>query len=155
MRTEENSEDAWFILPAAGDDAFDWQKFTVEVLGPPEYEPSPDTTSRVSPFADGLFRVELAIPDTYPAAPPAIKFVTKLFHPLVNLEDGRLCSEFMTSQWVAGYGLRDVLVIVRRMLAQPHLNNDLCVNTEAKELLGNLEKFDALVRDYTTKYAPS
>jgi ubiquitin-protein ligase len=152
---EENAEDAWFILPAAGDESFDWRKFTVEVLGPLEYDPSPDAAPRPSPFSEGLFRVELSVPDAFPSAPPAIKFVTKLFHPLVNLDDGRLCADFMTSQWNStGFGLRDVLVIVRRMLAQPHLNNDLCVNIAAKELLGDIDKFDSHVKDFTAKYAP-
>ena len=60
LRVEENAEDAWFILPAAGDESFDWRKFTVEVLGPLEYDPSPDAAPRASPFSEGLFRVELS-----------------------------------------------------------------------------------------------
>jgi len=154
MRDEESRDGAWFILPVAGDETFAWASFTAEILGPDEYDPSPDAAPRASPFKDGLFRLAFAVPEGFPAAAPAVTFKTKLFHPLVNEEDGRLCNEFMASQWPAAGGtLRDALVIARRMLAQPHLNNDMCVNTAAKEMLGDLNAYDAKVKAYTEKYA--
>ena len=36
-----------------------------------------------SPFAGGIFRLEIKIPGTYPFHPPKMKFTTRLWHPNV------------------------------------------------------------------------
>ncbi len=62
LRTEENQADAWFVLPTA--DQSDWFRFRVEIMGPPMYDPTPeaDGTPRASPYAEGLFPVDLHFP---------------------------------------------------------------------------------------------
>lgn len=37
-----------------------------------------------SPFAGGLFEVDILIPRDYPFAPPTMKFTTRLWHPNVS-----------------------------------------------------------------------
>lgn len=100
-----------------------------------------------------MFRVALKLSDSYPAEAPDVRFTTRLWHPLVNEADGRLCVDFLKSQWTPTLGVRDVLVALRRMLAQPHLNNELSVNTNAKEELSDLARFDAHARAEVAKYA--
>lgn len=153
LREEEAREDAWFILPPAEDEDVNWMAFSVEIEGPKEYDPSPSGEPRASPYAEGLFRVALKLSDSYPAEAPDVRFTTRLWHPLVNEADGRLCVDFLKSQWTPTLGVRDVLVALRRMLAQPHLNNELSVNTSAKEELSDLARFDAHARAEVAKYA--
>ncbi len=105
--------------------------------------------------------MQLAFPDAFPAAPPAVKFDVPVWHPLVSADaahSGKLCEDYMKEQWAlfkppAAPGVRDVLVILRRLLAQPHVNNDLHVNSEAKEELKDLDRFDAHAKAWTEKHA--
>jgi peroxin-4 len=39
-----------------------------------------------SPFADGEFEVHIKIPESYPLAPPALTFKTKIFHPNIHFK---------------------------------------------------------------------
>ncbi len=153
LREEEAREDAWFILPAAEDEEVRWLDFSVEVEGPAEYDPSPAEAARPSPYAEGLFRVSLKMTESFPSDAPEVKFLTRVWHPLVNEQDGRLCSEYLKSQWTPVMGIRDVLLIIRRMLAQPHLNNEMSVNSAAKEELKELDRFDAHAKSDVAKFA--
>ena len=37
-----------------------------------------------SPYEGGTFHVSLIVPEQYPLSPPAVKFVTKVFHPNIH-----------------------------------------------------------------------
>lgn len=39
---------------------------------------------------DGVFRLELFLPEEYPMAPPKVRFLTKIYHPNIGI-------------WVDGY----------------------------------------------------
>lgn len=41
-----------------------------------------------TPFEGGTFRLLIQVPDTYPLAPPAVCFATKIFHPNVHFKVG-------------------------------------------------------------------
>ena len=59
-----------------------WQKSDSNVL---ELEASiigPDDT----PYENGVFRLEIRIPDRYPFEPPNVTFQTKIYHP--NIDTG-------------------------------------------------------------------
>ena len=35
-------------------------------------------------FVDGVFRLELFLPEEYPMAPPKVRFLTKIYHPNIG-----------------------------------------------------------------------
>lgn len=39
-------------------------------------------------YLDGIFRLELFLPEEYPMAPPKVRFLTKIYHP--NIGNGLL-----------------------------------------------------------------
>ncbi|EJC98589.1 UBC-like protein [Fomitiporia mediterranea MF3/22] len=41
-------------------------------------------------YADSILKFRIRFPFTYPARPPAVTFVTDVFHPLISQEDGTL-----------------------------------------------------------------
>ena len=41
-----------------------------------------------SPYADGIFFLELLFPQEYPREPPRISFLTPIYHPNVNANNG-------------------------------------------------------------------
>ena len=47
----------------------------------------PDT-----PYENGEFKVDIQLPDTYPFAPPKMKFSTKVWHP--NISSQTVCISF-------------------------------------------------------------
>lgn len=57
------------------------------ILGPPE-----------TPFAGGVFYLEIWFPVDYPFKAPKIKFKTKIYHPNIN-SDGAICLDILKEQW--------------------------------------------------------
>ena len=41
-------------------------------------------------YINSTIKFQIIIPKTYPSNPPSVNFITKLYHPLINLETGEL-----------------------------------------------------------------
>lgn len=143
LRAEEESEDSWFTLPYAGDEDVDWSRFEVTICGP----------AAPSPYAAGMFRVRVSLPDDYPRAPPAVEFLTRVWHPNIHLESGRPCVDLLREAWKPGAStLRDLLLTLRELLAAPNPADS--VNPEAaREMLEDRAAFDAHAEAEVKKYA--
>lgn len=105
------------------DDAeVNWMDFEVDIFGPEYYITNPKGTDekRPSPYRDGMFKIRITLENNYPQVAPKIQFSTKCWHPNINWEDGKVCTDFLTEGWKSTMGLRDVLVSVRNLLAQPN-----------------------------------
>jgi len=65
--------------------------FDVTIQGP-DGSPFQSTSVNFSPKAfalsdacvDGVFRLELFLPEEYPMAPPKVRFLTKIYHPNIG-----------------------------------------------------------------------
>jgi len=128
----------WASAEPKGDDLFSWE---VSVAGPPS-----------SPYEGGLFNLEMKMPANYPFAPPAIKFVTKIYHPSVATESGDICQDILKESWKPTMNIRMVLEIIRHMLAEP--NTDSPLEPSISELLqNNPEEFAKKAKEFTEKFA--
>ncbi|CAE7553979.1 ube2s-b [Symbiodinium sp. KB8] len=159
LRAEEESDDGWFVLPLADDPGVDWMDFVVEICGPENYLANPkegESGDRPSPYSEGMFQIHIVIGKNYPSAPPKINFATRVFHPAIDQKEGKICSDFLDDAWKPGMGIRDVLVMVRNLLADPHgaAAGGSAVNQEAvKAISDGLDTFEAKVAEEVSKYA--
>ena len=86
-----------------------------------------------TPFEDGTFKLTLEFSDRYPHRPPVVKFLSKMFHPNIFEEDGRVGLDILkNSKWSPALNVSAVLVSIQSLLSDP--NPDRVAN----ELAGRL-----------------
>jgi ubiquitin-protein ligase len=120
-----------------------------------------------TPYAAGVWTVDLAFPENYPFKAPTVKFRTEIKHPNVKTDTGEVCPEVprgvrrlrpphaidtMPAQvffpnWSPTMNVRLVLSNVREVLKNPVVETPL--EAELAELYANdRPKFDKLVKDH-------
>lgn len=81
-----------------------------------------------SPYADGAFKLDIVIPSGYPMEPPAIRFVTPVYHPNID-EAGRICLNTLkmppSGSWKPSLNISTVLLMLRVLLAEPNAADGL------------------------------
>ena len=65
---------------------------------------SPDDT----PWEGGTFKLLLEFTEDYPNKPPAVRFISKIFHPNVY-NDGKICLDILQNQWSPIYDIAAIL----------------------------------------------
>ncbi|KAI4721078.1 putative ubiquitin-conjugating enzyme [Aureobasidium sp. EXF-10727] len=98
---------------------------------------------------DGLWKLDIIIPDTYPNKPPTITFVTPICHPNVHFKTGEICLDLLKSSWSPVYSVKQTLEAVHQLLTSAEPDSPL--NIDAAQLLrqGDQLGYEALVRFYT------
>lgn len=94
--------------------------FSVTVQGPDD-----------TPYQRGRFTMELFLPKEYPMCPPRVRFLTKIYHPNVDLL-GRICLDILKDKWSPALQIRTVLLSIQALLSSP--NPDDPLNNEAAKL---------------------
>merc|ERR1711988_17813 len=130
--------------PAPGINATPYQDnlryFSVVIQGPSQ-----------SAYENGIFKLELFLPEDYPMAPPKVRFLTKIYHPNID-RLGRICLDILKDKWSPALQIRTVLLSIQALLSAPNpddpLANDVAElwKTNEAEALKN-------ARDCTRKYA--
>jgi len=88
-----------------------------------------------TPYEGGVFNVRLVLSKDFPRTPPKGFFLTKVFHPNVNVETGEICVDTLKRDWKPNLGIRHVLLVIRCLLIHP--NAESALNEEAGKLLLN------------------
>jgi len=104
----------------------------------------PDTA-----YQNGLWKLNITIPDTYPNKPPTITFITPICHPNVHFKTGEICLDLLKSSWSPVYSIKQTLEAVQQLLTSAEPDSPL--NIDAAQLLrqGDQLGYEALVRFYT------
>ncbi|XP_037935371.1 ubiquitin-conjugating enzyme E2 C [Teleopsis dalmanni] len=70
------------------------------------------------------YRLSLEFPNSYPYAPPLVKFLTPCFHPNVDLS-GAICLDILKDKWSALYDVRTILLSIQSLLGEPNIDSPL------------------------------
>jgi len=118
------------------------QEFYVRFKGPAE-----------TPFAGGVWKVHVEIPDQYPYKSPSIGFINRIFHPNIDELSGSVCLDVINQTWSPMYDMINIFeVFLPQLLTYPNPTDPL--NGEAAALMMREPRaYEAKVKEYVVRYA--
>ncbi|ETS62102.1 hypothetical protein PaG_03662 [Moesziomyces aphidis] len=118
------------------------QEFYVRFHGPDE-----------TPFAGGVWKIHVELPDQYPYKSPSIGFMNKIFHPNIDELSGSVCLDVINQTWSPMFDCINIFeVFLPQLLRYPNPTDPL--NGEAAALLMREPKtYEARVKDYVQRFA--
>lgn len=123
--------------PIDGSNLFVWK---AHIVGPED-----------SPYAGGLFELNIQFPTDYPFRPPAIVFSTRVYHPNINAQGG-ICLDILKDQWTPALSIGKVLLSISSLLTDANPRDPL-VPEIARQYETNREAFNATAREWTLRHA--
>lgn len=104
-----------------------------------------------SPFAGGVFKLELFLPEEYPMAAPKVRFITKIYHPNID-KLGRICLDILKEKWSPALQIRTVLLSIQALLSAPNPDDPLATDV-AKQWKNNESDAIRIAQEWTRTYA--
>lgn len=104
-----------------------------------------------SPFAGGIYELDIKFSDEYPFSPPHIEFITPVFHPNIN-SDGEICVNLLKEQWSPALTISQVLVAICSLLTDPNPDDPLVPHI-AKLYRTDKDAYNEQVKNHVREYA--
>lgn len=122
--------------PKGQDNIYEWVS---TIIGPSE-----------TPYADGVFFLDITFPNEYPFKPPKVTFRTRIYHCNINSK-GEICLDILKNNWSPALTVAKVLLSISSLLtdANPH---DPLVGNIAQQYLNNRSEHDRVAREWTKRY---
>ena len=83
-----------------------------------------------TPYADGVFKLEISIPERYPFEPPKLRFITSIYHPNVDT-GGRICLDILKlpphGSWKPSINISSILASLKVLMAEPNPDDPLII----------------------------
>ena len=100
---------------------------------------------KVTPYDNGIYYFDIVLKDDYPSSKPLVTFMTKIFHPNIELSSGKVCLYYINhySQYNT---LSELILLIYYLLAKP--NFDDLLNPLAKK-----DDYEKTALEYNNKYA--
>ena len=121
------------------DDMFNWEG----VIFPPAD----------SPYAGGVYKLNIRFPTDYPFKQPHVTFQTKIYHPNINSAGG-ICLDILKTQWSPALTISKVLLSILSLLTDPNPDDPLV--PEAADLYKrDRAAYEMKAREWNIAYAMS
>lgn len=104
-----------------------------------------------TPFAGGMFNLEIHFPTDYPFKPPKVVFATKIYHPNIST-NGSICLDILKEQWSPALTVSKVLLSICSLLSDPNPKDPLMPEI-ADEYIRDRASYEATAKAWTTRYA--
>ncbi|WFC93943.1 oxalate--CoA ligase [Malassezia brasiliensis] len=101
---------------------------------------------------DGLFKVDIVVPEGYPFQPLKMRFISKVYHPNVSSQSGAICLDILKDQWTPIYTLKSTLMSLRSLLCSPEPNDPQDAEV-ARHYTSDFASYEQTAREWTHKYA--
>jgi len=95
-----------------------------------------------TPYAGRFFQLKLVISSDFPHSPPRGFFLTKIYHPNVDMSTGAICVNTLKKDWDSSVTMSHVLGVIRCLLIVPFPESSL--NDEAGKLF--MESYEEYAR---------
>jgi len=103
-------------------------------------------------YEGGKFKIEATFPLEYPFKAPAIKFLTRIYHPNIT-QEGLLCIGLLKPDaWKPSIRIEHVLRAIVNLLVEPN-PEDAIVASIAEQFGKDYNLFRATAQEYVRKYA--
>ncbi|KAJ3415521.1 Ubiquitin-conjugating enzyme E2 8 [Chytridiales sp. JEL 0842] len=118
-----------------------------------DYEVTLVNDSMQAPFAGGIWKIHVELPDQYPYKSPSIGFMNKIFHPNIDELSGSVCLDVINQTWSPMFDMINIFeVFLPQLLRYPNPTDPL--NGEAAAMLmREPQAYEAKVREHVKKYA--
>ena len=125
---------------SAGPDDEDIFRWSATLMGPDN-----------SVYEGGVFKLQIEFPSDYPFKPPKVKFLTRIYHPNINMGGG-ICLDILKDQWSPALTISKVLLSICSLLDDPNPDDPLMPDIADQYKESRLE-FDLQARKWTQLYA--
>ncbi|OXG80045.1 ubiquitin-conjugating enzyme E2 H [Cryptococcus neoformans A2-102-5] len=117
-------------------------EFFVKFKGPTE-----------TPFANGVWKIHVELPEQFPYKSPSIGFMNKIFHPNIDETSGSVCLDVINQTWSPMFELINIFeIFLPQLLRYPNPADPL--NGEAASLLMRDPKaYAKKVESYVERFA--
>eukprot|EP01104_Vermistella_antarctica_P019177 TRINITY_DN7397_c0_g1_i1.p2 TRINITY_DN7397_c0_g1~~TRINITY_DN7397_c0_g1_i1.p2 ORF type:complete len:151 (-),score=31.18 TRINITY_DN7397_c0_g1_i1:91-543(-) len=120
-----------------GDNLFEW---VATIMGPGG-----------SPYAGGVFFLDISFKEDYPFKPPKVTFRTRIYHCNIN-SGGEICLDILSNNWSPALTISKVLLSICSLLTDCNPKDPL-VNQIAQQYMNDRKTHDKMASEWTRRYA--